>query len=75
MFYADEERLSPRLFVRCGAVQSATWDTMVTLAQVRLAVRQAKKDDEDDARSILHDIDTEWGALWEGGALEGYGSD
>ena len=41
----------------------------VTAAQVRAA------SDRWDAEGILEDIDTQWGAIPEGGALEGYGSD
>ncbi|RDX41556.1 hypothetical protein OH76DRAFT_1489380 [Lentinus brumalis] len=50
--------------------------SMVTAKQVRDASdRWDAEIDEMDAWSVLEDIDTQWGALPEGGALEGYGSD
>ena len=41
----------------------------VTAAQVRAA------SDRWDTEGLLEDIDTQWGTIPEGGALEGYGSD
>ena len=67
--------LSPPVFVRCGVVRDATWDTMVTPAQVRSALRQVETDDIEGVWGLLHEIDTQWGAMPQGGALEGYGSD
>lgn len=71
----SELGLSPPVFVRCGALRDATWDTMVTPAQVRSALRQVEKEDTEGAWELLHEIDTQWGCMPQGGALEGYGSD
>ena len=49
-------------------VQRARPSSMVTPAQVRAA------SDQWDGEGILEDIDTQWGSLPQGGALEGYGS-
>ena len=52
-----------------GAVKQPRLSSMVTPEQVRRA------SDQWDAEGLLEDIDTQWGVIPEGGALEGYGSD
>ncbi|RPD58923.1 hypothetical protein L227DRAFT_576565, partial [Lentinus tigrinus ALCF2SS1-6] len=53
-----------RLYLMRGGKSTS----MVTAQQVREA------SDRWDAESVLEDIDTQWGTLPNGGALEGYGS-
>ncbi|KAI1788118.1 hypothetical protein LXA43DRAFT_1097583 [Ganoderma leucocontextum] len=52
-----------------GALARPRPSSMVSPRQVQMA------SDQWDAEGILEDIDTQWGAMPAGGALEGYGSD
>ncbi|PIL25301.1 hypothetical protein GSI_13190 [Ganoderma sinense ZZ0214-1] len=57
------------VYRRSGALARPRPSSMVTPKQVKMA------SDRWDAESVLEDIDTQWGTIPEGGALEGYGSD
>ncbi|TBU30467.1 hypothetical protein BD311DRAFT_754373, partial [Dichomitus squalens] len=76
--YGQSQKIPLNAF-RSGALARPKPSSMVTPAQVQQASVRAsdqaqRASDYQDAMSVLHDIDTQWGALPEGGALEGYGS-
>lgn len=69
--YNHREELPLDLWRRAGIRTPKGVDTLVTPAAVQAAVNQ------DDGESVLEDIDTQWGTIPEGGALDyaGGGSD
>ena len=58
-------------FRRAGIRADQGVDTLATSSQVRRALnRRHQLDEDDDARSVLYDIDTQWGLLPHGGAYK-----
>ena len=67
--YGDVAEIPLDAYMTSGALMRPRPSSMVAPEQVQAASNRW------DAESILEDIDTQWGCIPEGGALEGYGSD
>ncbi|KAJ3529137.1 hypothetical protein NM688_g7896 [Phlebia brevispora] len=69
--YVHVEEIPLEMYRNAGVNTRRGMNSLVTPAEVRAA------SDQWDGHSVLEDIDTQWGMIPEGGALDycGYGSD
>ena len=73
--YNDREEIPLRTWRAAGIATPRGWNTLVTPRDVERA--SELRSDQIDGAGILAEIDTAWGLIPEGGALDysGFGSD
>ncbi|KAM5544267.1 hypothetical protein V8D89_001927 [Ganoderma adspersum] len=73
--YGNAVKIPLNAYRTSGALARPRSSSMVTPRQVQMASNRWEAEcNRLDAERIPYDIDTQWGTIPEGGALEGYGS-